>query len=85
MYPSGATQQGVLDMAGNLWEWCLNTHAQPEPPELVRIDEKNEFRMRRGGSWSSDPSTLLVSKGSMYQPDYDYSDLNGFRLVRDIP
>ena len=84
MYPSGATQQGVLDMAGNLWEWCLNTSPKPESPELVLIDE-NEFRMRRGGSWSSDPSTLCVSKGSMYRSVNEYSDLNGFRLLQDIP
>ncbi len=32
MYPQGATQQGVMDMAGNDWEWCLNKEANPDIP-----------------------------------------------------
>ena len=29
MYPDGATAQGVLDLAGNVWEWCLNKYEDP--------------------------------------------------------
>jgi len=54
MYPQGATQQGVLDMAGNVWEWCLNRYENPEQPEAVRID-KGGLRVIRGGSWNYRP------------------------------
>ena len=25
-YPNGATPEGIQDMAGNIWEWCMNVH-----------------------------------------------------------
>ena len=56
MYPSGATQQGVLDMAGNVWEWCLNKQEQPEVPESLRIDDSGLRRVFRGGAWGSGPT-----------------------------
>jgi formylglycine-generating enzyme required for sulfatase activity len=48
MYPHGATPQGVQDLAGNVWEWCLNKHKQPAE---TAIDASDDWRALRGGSW----------------------------------
>ncbi|HRD90752.1 MAG TPA: SUMF1/EgtB/PvdO family nonheme iron enzyme, partial [Accumulibacter sp.] len=47
MYPAGATPQGVLDMAGNVWEWCLNPFYLPNDPS----PSGDSRRVVRGGSW----------------------------------
>ncbi|TKB92435.1 MAG: formylglycine-generating enzyme family protein [Nitrospira sp.] len=83
MYPRGATQQGVLDMTGNLWEWCLNTYAHPESPESLHINTKDAAYVSRGGSWFNPPEFQRVS----YRNRYDAGSQNnyiGFRLVQDI-
>ena len=35
MYPAGVSSTGALDMAGTVWEWCLNKFDTPE--ELGRM------------------------------------------------
>ncbi len=84
MYPRGATKQGLLEMAGNVWEWCLNTHEQPEAPESRRIDDSDAARVIRGGSWGGVPGGLRVSY--RYWDSADARDnFLGFRLAQDIP
>jgi hypothetical protein len=83
IYPSGATQQGVLDMAGNVWEWCLNTYEDPEKPESVGLGSSSQ-RVIRGGSWVSRPVHLRSSYRTDRSPTYR-DDYIGFRLAQDIP
>ena len=82
MYPRGATQQGVMDMSGNVWEWCLNTYEHPEAPESLSIDELYAPRVLRGGSW--DMGVLAVWGRNRFYAGYQ-SGYIGFRLVQDIP
>ena len=47
IYPQGASHEGVVDLSGNVWEWCLNEYNNPE-----RVGpEGSEPRVVRGGSW----------------------------------
>jgi formylglycine-generating enzyme required for sulfatase activity len=83
MYPQGATQQGVMDMTGNVWEWYVNELKNPERPEAMQINNKAGRRVLRGGSWDDIPVFLRASLrdgGSAVNRD---SDL-GFRLVQDL-
>lgn len=78
MYPRGATQQGVLDMAGNVWELCLNTYDQPD----ATITTGGQ-RVRRGGSWSEMSYFLRASLRFGSLADDRYGNI-GFRLVQDL-
>ncbi|MDH5741014.1 MAG: formylglycine-generating enzyme family protein, partial [Nitrospira sp.] len=84
MYPCGATQQGLMDMAGNVWEWCQNTHENPERPEAVRFDnDRGVRRVIRGGSWFYEPGNLRTLDRGRDDADIRY-DTIGFRLVQDL-
>ncbi len=49
LYRSGQSPQGVFDLAGNVWEWCLNPY---DNPVELQLDNPSEFRVMRGGAWS---------------------------------
>jgi len=48
MYPPGASANGVLDLSGNVWEWCLNKW---DSPYSIAVDTTNGYRVLRGGSF----------------------------------
>jgi formylglycine-generating enzyme required for sulfatase activity len=69
-YPEGATPEGLMDMAGNVWEWQENWDAK----------DKNA-RALRGGSWSYDSVYLPSAIRSRYIP-VNRLYIVGFRVVR---
>ncbi len=81
MYPQGATQQGVLDMAGNVWEWCLNTDDEQDDEQDTTI-KTGGVRVVRGGSWYARPGDLRASYRNRYFANVRINDL-GFRLAQD--
>jgi hypothetical protein len=78
MYPQGATRQGALDMAGNVWDWCLNTYEDQD----LSITTAGR-RVLRGGSWDNAPVTLRVSNRLWNFADYRFNGI-GFRLAQDL-
>lgn len=76
MYPQVASPYGVLDLSGNVWEWCLNEY---ERPERTRV-EGNANRVLRGGSWGYDVerASALARYRRWYNLRYGYF---GFRVV----
>ena len=84
IYPNGATKQEVMDMAGNVWEWCFNEYEEPGTPRSVPSENDEQVqRVTRGGSWSDTPGFLCSSTRG--RAGADNCDTNiGFRLAQDI-
>ncbi|NDJ79077.1 MAG: formylglycine-generating enzyme family protein, partial [Chloroflexi bacterium] len=47
IFSGGASPYDILDMSGNVWEWCLNEYSNPENTGLGGASS----RVLRGGSW----------------------------------
>jgi serine/threonine-protein kinase len=81
MHEEGATPEGLLDMAGNVYEWTLDPYA---PYQYFRRDpksaEKAPKRTARGGSWESHAEELTCTFRRGFFPDTQLKSL-GFRCV----
>jgi formylglycine-generating enzyme required for sulfatase activity len=81
LYPAGASAQGVLDLAGNLWEWCLDKY---DSPGDTAIDDSGGSRVLRGGSWGGNEGSARADYRDLAHPD-DRRDYSGFRVVCASP
>jgi hypothetical protein len=78
IYPHGASPIGALDMAGNVWEWCLNEFGNPDNVTL----KGRANRATSGGSWNSALQDVSANHAGGY--DFAYRNLNGgFRVLRE--
>jgi len=81
-FPFGASPFGMEDMAGNVWEWCLD-YLEPyrgTPKTNPRGPANGAKRVYRGGSWKSRFNSLRATVRSSNMPNYSCNDL-GFRIV----
>lgn len=82
---AGASPYGVLDLAGNVWEWVASVYAPyPYDPADGREDPAAPGeRVLRGGSYASPPGHLRCSARSRSYPTRLAPHI-GFRVARDV-
>jgi formylglycine-generating enzyme required for sulfatase activity len=87
-YPNGASPYGVLDMAGNVWEWCATKWDKDYPYQIE--DEWTDAylagdagRMLRGGSFWGDQKLVrgAYRDDGLFFPSLR-NENNGLRLAR---
>ena len=83
-----ATPEGILDLAGNVWEWTRSAYRDyPYDPEDGReiLDEPADKQFTlRGGGWNYLPLGLRASGRDYGTPDLHLIVI-GFRLARHPP
>ncbi len=88
IFADGATPEGVLDLTGNVWEWCSdwydggeyarragNVARNPTGPK------KGDYKVLRGGSWYNNQNQVRCAYRLGLDPGYVYDD-RGFRVAR---
>ena len=70
-YPSGASPNGLLDMAGNVWKWTAS-----------RFPGRSAQVVLRGGGWGNNPYGLRTSYRHGNPADIGL-DMVGFRCAAD--
>ncbi len=80
-FPKGSSPESVMDMSGNVWEWCLNTYDNTND---ISISDRSEPRVLRGGSWGSGPNVAHSTDRYRLYPGGRYDNV-GFRVVCSHP
>jgi formylglycine-generating enzyme required for sulfatase activity len=87
-FPRGATPEGLLDLAGNVWEWTRSEHRDypydPADGRETGDDPAPKSFTLRGGSWNLHPITLRAASRNHGTP-YDHIQNVGYRLARRPP
>jgi formylglycine-generating enzyme required for sulfatase activity len=81
---TGANAFGLLDMHGNVWEWCLDSwhetyHEAPQDGSAWE-DQEPFYRVLRGGAWYCLPGLCRSAQRHWNQPNVGGIGI-GFRVV----
>ncbi len=79
---SGASPYGALDLAGNVWEWVADWYDSAYYTNSPRNNPvgpaAGDYRVLRGGSWSTDEDLTRAAYRGDYGPGFRFSYV-GFR------
>jgi len=85
-YPSGATRSGIMDLAGNVWEWTSSKGSFYDPSK-ENADERTANRSAnivRGGAYASEANNFVCTQRVWNNKNSQYKHpAIGFRLARD--
>ena len=81
---SGASPFGLLDMAGNAFEWCADWYSASYYASAPAVDPKGpatgKLRVIRGGAWISLPDACRCATRASFRPE-SAGTLIGFRVA----
>ena len=78
-FPEGASPYSVMDMFGNVYEWCLLDDDTPRMD--IFVNDARKRRTLRGGSWQSKGDELGMDTKVLLPSDF-WNGSSGFRIVR---
>lgn len=81
LYPHGRSPDGVEDLAGTVWEWCLNRYDNTAAAKPYTFEDK---RPLLGGSWGGHPGRARAGIRIWNLLDSRYVTW-GFRLLSSVP
>ena len=93
-FPKGESPNGIADLAGNVWEWCLDEYSLTtyqrnngevsRNPINLRFRDVLRARVIRGGAWDVGSAFLRSGLRFKFYP-LDSTHTIGFRVVRPRP
>jgi formylglycine-generating enzyme required for sulfatase activity len=79
-YPAGASPYGVLDMTGNVSEWCDDWYAAYQGSTFGNADFGTTYRIYRGGSYIWGRPSIRTNARDRERPEAASGD-RGFRCA----
>jgi len=88
IFPDGASTGGLLDLSGNVWEWCSDWFDEKTYRRRAGRVEKDpvgpaegSYKVLRGGSWYNDRNIVRCASRYGNFPAGRLDD-GGFRVAR---